>query len=257
MSIAKNRGRNWPRARTSTPEQVASALVTSAGAGLSVGAGVPLAASISLGAQVLVALIGHVRGRRQRYAEKWFAGYCLGAPSDDPERVLAELQAKSEDPLVQDVIFESLRSIEDVIVADTLVPLSKLAREYASEGKRIDGFFRAVRRTLSDLTEDEYRDLRSLLESIDAIGDFPAPLIELRLTGAAVDYLRPVTDVSKNAKYEAVELGVHPHAPRLFSLLRTNGLGTDGTSGSWGARSGPGVIILERATVHRVVELCK
>jgi hypothetical protein len=234
--------------------EAAAAVMT--GAEIVPAVAVPLAGKFT----ELIANLLHSRSRRRMNA--FAIGYLEGASGVDQELVEAQLHARSEDPAVQELVLESARALAEAL-ADSVVPvMARLTRLYITNERPADGFFRGVRRLLTDLTEPEFRDFRAVLEITAAALSEPVStdLIELRVEPPAAAGGRPqlqliyvTTDYGSRTMSDGRTIGFAPDAAvRIFQLLRTHTLGHPG-AGPTGAAL-PTSVLLERAVVRRLWE---
>jgi hypothetical protein len=250
-----------------TKKEIVSAVVETAVAGGAGALGVVMGAdpvTVALVAaggvaatKVTNAALAHFLDRvRARWADFWDV-YRKGR-AGDPDLAEAEVQANSDDPVLRDLVVESARAVAEAL-ADPVIPvLARLTRAYQSEGKVADGFFRGVRRLLTDVTESEFVTLRDLISRVVALPFAPEPTAVELLYFA----LSPDTDVQLNVLCHVIDgglsagpriaqsvreperfrLGVFEDALRLFSLIKRNDLGTE-SMGRWGVPSSVNVFI--------------
>ncbi len=242
--------------------------------------GAPPTASVALaaGSALLGALVepaqGFLLARTRRRWEKLLEEYLAGS-AEDPELVEARLQAEAEDPIVQELVVETARAMGEALT-DSVVPvLSRLLREYRSDRRKADSFFRGMRRLLSDVDEEEFSSLREfvvLVADLDVTKTQPSVelnflpvdqnIVQRLAPGLArrLSYLRARTEeerkVSASPLNARIEIERHlPHLLRLFQLLKVNGLANDARSGGVGAVSGPEVVVFASGTVQRMRDL--
>lgn len=233
----------------------AAAGIAAASIGVAPAVGVALAAGGTAGNALLAYATTRLAERRERRWGRWIEAYIRADPSVDEAEVEAHLHAKGDDPLVQEVVLEGVRAIDEALV-DIVVPaLARLTRQYVTTGRQADGFFRGVRRTLTDLTSEEYAALLGLLQRLEALDVATSqPDVHLHYRATAeqpipqLHYMRPYSEEERKRRStfnEAVPMGQLDHFLRLFHLLKTNGLGRDSsTSGKFGGASGPHVIVV-------------
>jgi hypothetical protein len=256
---------------TEPAKEIAEAVVIGAAGGaataLATGLSPVVPAAIGAGAGVAGSIARFIMSSLERKRERrwisWIGAYVNATPNVDADLVVAQLHAKGGDPLVQEIVIEGARAVDEAL-SDVVVPaLARLTREYVSEEKRGDGFFRGTRRLLSDLGDDEFDALRGLLRAVVA-ADVALTEPEIRLVYRAtktppdVAYLRPLPADEAKARAlqnETVHLCKARCALRLFHLLRINDLGSEGVSGGFGAQTGPHVISLDVATAQRLLQL--
>jgi hypothetical protein len=203
-----------------------------------------------------------------RAERRWLAyatEYVGGQDVEDPTYAEAVLHATSDDPRVQELVLESARVIAEAL-ADSVVPaMARLTRCYANKRRSADRFFRGMRRTLTDLSEDEFRDLRDLMNLATGPSFDPStPRWEIRIVlpqAVSVDASGPMLDCTGVTIVEgqvklttAIPLGVAPvHTPRLLQLLKVNGLADSGIE-RWGA-SNPPAAIFDAEAIRRIREV--
>ncbi len=243
----------------------ATAIAGGAGAALAAGASPLVAGLLGAGAGTAGPLLAMVGGWLQEKRERRLSGflgeYYRAGPAADPDAVEAELHARSEDPLIQELVIEGLRAVDEVL-ADAVVPvLARLTREYVSNARGADWFFRGVRRVLSDLTNEEFEALRSIVQRVVAVG-IPTAADPLRLEhheghpskpeGLTCNWTEEPEDGGKASWAGRKILGDAPHARRLFYLLKANGLGEDAPTGGFTSTGGPGVVYVPREVIDRL-----
>jgi hypothetical protein len=234
---------------------------TALSVGASASASIAWAAGGAAGGGIAGMALNWLATRRRRRWERWIDGYVNAAPPIDLDEVEAHLHAKGDDPVVQEVVLEGVRAIDEAL-ADVVVPaLARLTRQYVADGRSADGFFRGVRRTLSDLTNEEFAALVSLLRRVATL-DIASSAQEVELHyvptenphGYQLDYLRPLPKAERTKRGTVNEwalIGPQHCASRLFHLLKTNGLGRDGKSGTFGGSAGPHIIEISFDIVRR------
>jgi hypothetical protein len=199
--------------------------------------------------------------RDQLEAANWAAFIdALLAGQKDP-RVVSELLAHAaENPVVQDLLAEAARLISDCLAPSVVPPIGKLVGEYSRESRKADGFFRGMRRLLTDLTEEEFRELRTILGA--ATADIPeqAPWIELEIVHGPnpaddiASLMRsPVWPASGQMHQGSATCVLRPapaSASRLFQLLELNRLAVPGTQ-RWGLTL-PASLLMQIDTLQRI-----
>jgi hypothetical protein len=256
---------------------VAATGVAAGGAALASGASPAASAALAAGSSLLHALVepaqAFLLARARRRWEKLLQEYVVGS-AEDPELVEARLQAEAEDPVVQELVVETARTMGEALTDSVVPPLARLLREYRSARRKADSFFRGVRRLLSDLDEEEFSSLRQLFVLVGALDVTNAqPSVELQYlpveSGARrvapgqarrLSYLRPRTEEEQKQKPGPLNARVEieqdpPHLLRLFQLLKVNGLAHDARSGGVGVVSGPEVMVVASDAVRRIRDL--
>jgi hypothetical protein len=197
--------------------------------------------------------------RRKIFYEAYLQGRSV-----DPELDEAKLHAESSDPIVQQLVIEAARLIGEALV-DAVVPaMARLTRAYAAERRPADAFFRGMRRVLTDLSEQEFRDLRALLEAAHPPVEVDnTAWLELEVefeTGATTGpaALKCSAAIPSGGQFEGrggERVGrAPPSASRLFQLLQVNSLAQPGTA-RWGATL-PASILIEVATLDGIRSIC-
>jgi len=241
-----------------------------AGLGVVMGADPVTVALVAAGGvaatKVTNAALAHFLARtRARWADFWDV-YRKGR-AGDPELAEAQVQANSDDPLLRDLVVEDARAVAEAL-ADPVIPvLARLTRAYQSEGKVADGFFRGMRRLLTDVTEAEFGALRDLVVSVMAL-PHPANTFTIELLYSAMEpdttvQLHALCHVIKIEKAEVPTMVVGEGQPvrftlgvvlldplRIFSLIKRNDLGNE-TAGRWGVPSSVNVLI----TMHALTRM--
>jgi hypothetical protein len=231
-----------------------------AGALLSAGAS-PIGTALIAGASPLAAgLVGgafnFLLTLTARRWHLWYDAY-LDGKAQDPALVEAQLHAEAEDPVVQELVVENARALAEALT-DSVVPvLARLTREYRAAKRRPDAFFRGMRRMLSDLSEDEFRTLGSLVLRVAAVHttNDQQRWVGFDRLGATMRLLlltvgRPV------GSFQSEKDGELPWSPlvlRLFHLLDANGFSTDMQSVMGVSAQYP--LVLEIDTARRIATL--
>lgn len=240
-----------------------------------------LGAAIVAGSAVgLVAILGTASTwLRDRSTRRWtanYAAYLHASPNVDPGVVEAELHAKSDDPHVLELVLENARMIAEALTDSAVPVLGRLTREYVSNDRHADAFFRGMRRLLTDLSEDEFKALGDLMvraSSVTLPGEQPSDVelmvfkftedhepqlyaVRRTIVGAPNDGGSNVAGVwqsKEGEQQQRLPLGRFEFALRLFNLLKTNGLGTVGI-GKWGV-SPSSQLLMSFEDVRRICSL--
>jgi hypothetical protein len=241
---------------------VADAIGAIAAAGAAYGTA-SLPAAIAAGPAAALAFLPFVAGkvvvgyqkRKVREAEKWWELVVMENSSD--YGAAAQIGAKADDPISQDVIVASFKLILDNISPEAIPAIAMLTREYLREGKVRDDFFRGTGEVLTDLSAEEFSDLRALVAWVASSS---------RRADVEILHLG-VGSGSPEGQYEHLEIrpereGRPPiltplgfpmrFVPRLFRLLKKSALATEAASGYLGAISGPHVLAVGRTTMDRL-----
>lgn len=154
--------------------------------------------------------------RRQKFL-KAFAG---NDGSVDGLRLLTEL---GDTEWSKNAIFAALRHVNEAIDDAVIPALGRLLREYLGCGKRIDWYFRGVQRVLSDLTPEEFEQLKIFLDYVfnlrlDDVDTFTA-VFDQKVRSDVVS-IQGIDDVKGGPSLS--------ESRRLFHLIRTHGLATGG-----------------------------
>lgn len=174
------------------------------------------------------------------------------------EEVAAQLEARREEPSVNDAIWRAVRGLMDAPNESAAIPLGVLAAEYARKGRKADIFFRGTVRLLSELSEDEFAELRALLswllESTQSTKILVLAYNKDMIDGKVQEIPWKVLVRRKESKPEELIHRAHiEDAGRLLILLTANGLAAD-PRGSYFDFS-PIEAELERQTVARLAHL--
>lgn len=154
--MAKRPQRKKSRQAAEGASRLSSLVATTAKGLLSPSAGVVLAAAgpvAALGIQVFD-LFGARQGER---ATKLLETLYLERSTD--RTFAAAVAAELRDPLVREVLLESVRASIESISEEVIPAIAAIEREYQRKGLHVDGFFRGYCRTLQDLVPAEYRVL--------------------------------------------------------------------------------------------------
>jgi hypothetical protein len=241
----------------------------------------PLGAAVTAGLTVAPDLLRRAADRyfKDRSADRWelyLAELLRGDRAVDP-RLVAKLFAESTDEHVQELVIESARVIAEALATSVMPVMARLTATYAAPpGKRADRFFRGVRRILSDLTEEEFQDMREIVRRVvnvaitpwppwlevrstrhisprRQVGDPPGEPILLVCTGFIAMPAPSSLTPSPPRQTETFELGEPPSTTtRILHLLEVNGLAVPGVSGQLNV---PVPTLIESATVRRLHEL--
>jgi hypothetical protein len=185
----------------------AAATVAGLGVGLAAGPAAGLAAAGAVGGGLAGMATTWLARRRERRWAAWVHAYFNAADDVDPALVEAELHAKGQDPLIQDVVLEGARALDEALADVTVPALARLTREYVSGGKPADAFFRGVRRVLADLSVAEFETLRGFIDrllALDVAEVQPTVQVEYIALDGAPDpqlyYLRPLSEDKAKAR---------------------------------------------------------
>lgn len=204
------------------------------------------------------------RERTARRWAVWLGEYMSGEDAKDPALFEARLHAHSEKPVVQELIAESVRVIGEAL-ADSVVPvMARLGRQYATEDRKADAFFRGTRRLLTDLAEEEFAALRVILTRA-ASADLPSGYEIVQLDylpsalpdGSELLYTKATTSeqFERGLRRERASLGNVDYALRVFHLLKVNDLGVESQPEMDGTFGGRQSVVLRRDKVRRLLEL--
>jgi len=119
-----------------------------------------LAAAGDAGPAIVELFVSGWRGRRRREVSEWWDAVVMDNGSE--QGAAAQIAARVEDPVAQEVIVGALRALLDRVAPVVVPALGMLTREYLREGKEPDAFFRGMARVLGDLTAAEYEVLRNM-----------------------------------------------------------------------------------------------
>lgn len=235
--------------KSATAASLAAATAAERGADA---AGMAAAAAISFFPYVVGRCIPGILERREREAQEWWDRVVMD--NGTGVGAAAEIKARANEPAVQETIFSGFRLVLEKVSPAVIPALGLLTREYARQGRGPDWFFRSVGRVLSDVSSDEYADLRAL-----------TALIAQASTGEVVLYQAP-PDADGGPRVAIWHTITPPRvsglapgqlettARRLFSVLKTSGLATEAPSGNRGQGSGPTVMQCERETFVRLAQ---
>jgi len=210
------------------------------------------------------AKIREFRVGQQARVATW-AEAVAGEPGSTPEENFERLDARTSHDGANDVVMESIRALLDV-VDDAAVPLlGRLARQYLTEQRPVDWFFRGMANTLRELTGAEISALRAVAGQYDAMPSvFEIALgtpeqqsnsIKLMEVLEAAELGEPVEVSMRVHRGKGGSIGLHVGAARLISVLKRHGLAHESHAGSWGSSSGPTICVMTKATLYRVSEV--
>jgi hypothetical protein len=245
------------------------AMGTSAGVATAAGSSagmIALTGGASLLPWALTAVIAIARGWKEREAARWWYELLHGQGDEQAtsEEIAGLIAAHQEEPFVRETILRSVRAIGEAVDPAAVSPLALLAREYVREQKAPDAFFRGASRLLAELSATEVFDLRRLLSWVlvetarDDVTvnahEWKRVAGELRKVPWYIELLRDefVGTTTESPNRDAVTTGISDPL-RLFHLLRTNNLGSEGQGVAFDA--GPGKVVLARVTIERLRRL--
>lgn len=176
---------------------------------------------------------------RETRRQQCFEGFA-GEQEHEARRLLEEL---SEKDWARDAIFATLRQLDEAVSDAVAATLGRLLKEYLTDGKQVDSYFRGVQRTLTDLTADEFDQLRVLLDyffsaKLGNVDRFTSVWEQRTQDGPNLVFIMNYDNVSG----QGLAL---PAAPRLFQLLASNGLAEPKTH----------VIIMQVPVMQRLAQL--
>jgi hypothetical protein len=197
-----------------------------------------LAAGATMGPPGMLRLVKSIFGRNRERWRNYFKAYTEDDPSVDPadaERLFAEA---ADNPDLRELVVDAARVIAEALSNAVVPAMARLTRLYASTDTKADGFFRGMRRVLTDVTDQDFCDLRAIVGA--AAADLPelVPWIQLEIMHGP----GPVDDVASlmrsasfpasgqmNLSGETCVLRPAPAgASRLFQLLEINRLAVPG-----------------------------
>jgi hypothetical protein len=258
------RGKDARRDREGGAKEAATAVVNAAGTiaagALAVGATPATSVGLAVGAGLITAVTGRLTGwqsrKRERRVVAWIGAYVEGSPDLDPELVEAEIHAKAEhNPVIQEVILEGARAIDEALADVVLPTLARLTRSYRVSERPADAFFRGVRRMLSDLDGEEFAAFTLLIKRLlsdDRVDTVEYFRLEIEGKTGEVERWHVVTTPEGKQGGERMTCGDIPHALRLFHLLKVNGLGADSSVGGFSAGAGPEIVHIQSAILKRL-----
>lgn len=179
------------------------------------------------------------------------------------EEIAGLLEAHADEPFVRENILRSVKTIMDSVDPCVIVPLATLVR-HAIKGKvRPDAFTRNAMRLLADVGRDEMDDLRRLLAwaLFETTTQQSLMIIATNMRQIGNNEWEPIPWVVKtlrdpdpaqppNQERNYVYLPGLENPPRVFHLLRTNGLAMEKSGISFA--SGPNTVVIERVIVERL-----
>lgn len=223
-----------------------------------------LAAAMVLAAlfpPVLAALTEASARRLKARADNFFQSVVDSWANDEDittEEVAARLDARRDDPNVNDAIWRAVRGLMDAPNEAAAIPLGVLAAEYAREKQKADVFFRGAVRLLSDLSAEETAELEALLSWVLKSTQRPKVLVLARnktMNSGKIEETpwRITTALDVPTQGEIVFEKQVEDAGRLLTLLTTNGLARD-PRGSY-YDSSPVEAEFERQTAARLARI--
>lgn len=215
-----------------------------------------------------------LHARQDRVFGKWLEGVLKGDTDLDPEIALAHLQAIGDDPIVQQVVLEAVRKLDEVICEAAVPAISKMTLIYLKEHRAADAFFRGTKRTLIELSTEEYSSLTWLLRTalsqkvMDAMDglDIDTPGNDIRFTyehtpqgryELVFERLLPPRgfNIAPSAMSRLKIEGDYFHLLRLFHLLRINELGHPFQRGSLVSSSASNMLIVNIDTLRELLRI--
>lgn len=136
------------------------------------GAALPLALALALiGLFPSAVTLGiEVVARRQKAkVDVWWETLRSGVKGDTPGDVREEIEDRIEEPHVHETVVESVRQVLDAHDPSVVPVIGKLSAEYYRAQRSPDGFFRGFSRMLADLSGEELRDFRRLMQALAKI----------------------------------------------------------------------------------------
>ncbi|WP_437546098.1 hypothetical protein WME97_41350 [Sorangium sp. So ce367] len=242
---------------------------TGAGIALASGAG-PSMAAIQGGAGLLpwalTTVFAIARGWKEREVAKWWYELLHGQEDDQvtPEEVAGLIDAHQEEPFVRETVLRSVRALGEAVDPAVVTPLAVLAREYVSEQKTPDAFFRGTARVLADLSGGELADLRRVVSwGLSTCSEDRCMLVAFDqdvISGKNKDewpkipwrVLMFAGKFKSLDKADGVLDGVS-NPNRLLRLLEMNDLATRPSSSAWGVD--PLRIMVETETLSRLARV--
>jgi hypothetical protein len=199
-------------------------------------------------------IIPAVVERKRKRFEHWWEELTWSTASN--EGVAAEVKAKLDDPVTQEVIFESLHVVLDSIADEVIPSIALVTREYALQGKSADRFFRGFTRLLKDLSGREYDDLRRLVSfAIEHGGDNSWQWWRLEMDDGVTNVTvhgqkigapgsgQKVGTVGGPKLVKCGSISI-PSVFQLFHALKSHGLASDDNAGRYGMTSGPESMVI-------------
>jgi hypothetical protein len=221
----------------------------------------PEGAKVSAAAAVAAPVVwrgveGLWRQQREDRRIRYLAEYLRGEPLDDPGVVEAQIDALSSDPKIRDIVFDSLRVLDDARCNAVVLAMARLTRKYKSEGWPPDVFSRGVRRLLADLTSDGVAALREVLE---VLKDLTAERDEIRLSyfyATESTLLVERFGLGGPLPVQAPVLSSPPEIVRhVLELLKTSGLARTAVTPNADATAGPVCLAVALSTARGVLDL--
>jgi hypothetical protein len=137
-----------------------------------------VAAAVALGPYVERRLSDLWEWRRRQLRLGYIAGYLEGTAMVDPAVVEAEIDALADDAKIREIVFDSLRVLDEARCNEVVLGMARLTRRYRSENLPPDWFSRGMRRLLIDLTSEGVAVLREVLR---LLGELTSEHDEVRL----------------------------------------------------------------------------
>lgn len=230
--------------------------VSGGAAALATGASPAMAAFLAAVAPAAALFYGWTEDLARKRWAALLAAYFADVGPLSAEEMEEQLRVDGENPCLQEVLIETVRSVGEALDGAVVPALARLARRYKASGNRPDAFFRGMRRVLSDLDAEEFEALKLLVDKVLAI-DLGESRDQVVLERAALEpggtpQLSFVRPGPRSVDNERIGIGDVPRALRLFHLLKTNDLGTDSTGGGFTGHTGPSVIVLRFDIVRRI-----
>jgi hypothetical protein len=144
---------------------------------------------------------------------------------NDPKKVEDHAKQHEHDADYHETMFRTFRAMIDAAEPEVVEALGYMAGVYTSAGRKADALFRSVGRLLCDLEAGELAVVRKLLREVEKHdhGDEPMGFRGLHLSIGTVNERDTRILTVGNAAFHIDEM---PQAPRLFMLLKREGLGS-------------------------------
>lgn len=165
--------------------------------------------------------------------EKTYWSNLADALGDDAASVRETIEKDLPDEALKGVVIDAMRSLLLTVDSAVVPPIAALSAEYIKSGTRVDGFFRGLSRVLTDLTAEEFEELRMLLAGLARVPAEPNwafhdALLHVRAMASETEV--GVVWIKGNSMMESAVSELGPHTTRSFHVLKLNGFAHEESS---------------------------
>ena len=178
---------------------------------------------------------------------RWWKGLIENEDWEEPQEVQGIIEAKiRESSKAKETVYAAAREILDAVSDEAVEVIGSLTAEYIRGELGPDAFFRGAVRLLADVSSEELKMLRKM---INFSGEMAADKTELL---ANDDGTVDAQDWQQHDVRHSPKLGDLPTLRRLTRLLLANDLAESVRTGNIGGGTGPGMMVIYRDMVQRL-----